>query len=151
MTNPANDLEEQADALLREHGGFNKKTGVYTERMLRRKIRTREMSIEDACLQGLPVQASGSEAKRIIFDSAWPEIAKHLPWRESFVIECIRKGMTQDEMADAACVCTRTIRAWRTSAIRKLRASAHPYWPPWVIEVLIEVFSAGQLHRSGRI
>jgi DNA-binding NarL/FixJ family response regulator len=145
------DLEEEGTRLIRAAGGFGRVQGIYTDRQLARSQRLHEVSIEDVYAQGREVPSLSAESKRAILDTIWPDLCDALPWREIYVLENMREGVGQAEMADGACVTERTIRCWKVAALKHLRASANPYWPPWMIEVLIEVFSESYLRRVGRL
>lgn len=144
------DLEWQADRLM--HGAeLADGTRIYSEVQLARKSRAHEQSIEDVYAEARQIPALPETVKRQILDAVWPDILKAVPVNEQLVLKAIRDGDTQAEIAELMDKSERWVRDQKLAAFKHLRQSADPYWWPWLLAVLEEVFTRSYLRRVGRL
>lgn len=149
--NSSADLEREATELIRANGGFGSAQGIYTDRQLDRMRRKHEVSLEDVYCEARGMSASTAHMRHIVFDGVWPDLQRVLSDVDVQILEWMREGKTEAEMSEAAGVSDRAIRYRKAAVLRRLVASADPYWPPWIIAVLLEVFCHYTLSCSGRI
>ena len=147
----SDDLEREATELLRTHGGFGYAQGIYTDRQLDRMRRKHEVSLEDVYCEARGMSASPDYMRRSVFEAVWPDLHRVLSDVDAQMLEWMREGKTEAEMAEVAGVSERAIRYRKAAVLRRVLKSADPYWPPWVIAVLLEVFCGYVLSYAGRI
>lgn len=143
-------FEAAADKLL-DAAGRDATFPAYTQLQLARKTRGHEVSMEQVYAEARQIPTAPDSMKRLVFDVVWPDLLKVLSWEQGFVLDGMRQGFTQSELAGQLGVCDRTIREWKTAAFKRVRQSADPYWWPWLIAVLKETFTESYLRRAGRI
>lgn len=145
------DLEREATELIRANGGFGSAQGIYTDRQLDRMRRKHEVSLEDVYCEARGMSASTAHMRHIVFDGVWPDLQQVLSEVDVKMLEWMRDGKTESEMSEAAGVSERAIRYRKAAVLRRLVASADPYWWVWVLCVLLEVFCGHIPSYSGRI